>query len=358
MAAQLPGKGFRFDLATTNGNTINVAVVGCGYWGVNYVRVFDELPNSHVVAVCDVRRERLDWVRSRHKSVGIYADLDDMLNSMQVDALVVSTAATSHYPIARRCLERGKHVLLEKPLTISVEDGEALVDLAGRTELTLMVGHTFLYNDAIRRMKEFIHHSDFGRAYYLHATRTNLGPIRNDVNALWDLAPHDVAIFNYLLDSHPLRVSAVGNRLLGNDREDVGFVTLTYPDGIIANIHVSWADPNKVREVVAVGSRQRVVFDDLNNLERVRIFEKGVCPAEQEADSFGEFRFLLRDGAIISPKIEVREPLKNQCSQFLDCVRSGEQPLSDAHSGLQVVKVMVAIQQSLGLGGAPVEVLP
>lgn len=337
---------------------IHVGIVGCGYWGMNYVRVFDELPDSVVVAVCDLRRERLDAVRQRYKMVGTYADLDDMLNSLEIDAVVVSTSAGSHAEIAKRCLHKGKHVLLEKPLSTDIAEGEALAGLAEQSEAVLMVGHTFLYNDGIRRMKEYMHSESFGRVYYLHATRTNLGPIRHDVNALWDLAPHDVAIFNYLLDSHPLVVSAVGSRLLNNDREDVGFVTLTYPDEVIANIHVSWADPNKVREVVAVGSRQRLVFDDLNNLERVRIFEKGVCPSEQEADSFGEFRFLLRDGAIISPKIETSEPLKNQCVHFLDCVKDGTRPLTDARNGLQVVKVMDAVQRSLERRGAPVEVRP
>ena len=190
----------------------------------------------------------------------------------------------------------------------------------------------------------------------MHSTRTNLGPIRNDVNAIWDLAPHDVSIFDYLLEAQPLWVSAVGSRLLGNSKEDVGFITLAYPGDVIGNIHVSWADPNKVREVVAVGSRRRIVFDDLNNLERVRIFEKGVSPSMVEADSFGEFRFLVRDGDIISPKIEPSEPLKNQCSHFLDCIEKGMRPLTDGQNGLEVVRVMEAVQESLRQRGAPVEI--
>ncbi len=332
---------------------INVGIVGCGYWGANYVRLFDELPSSQMVAVCDPRRDRLDWVKNRYRTANTYCDLDGMLASIHVDAVVVATTAQSHFSIAERCLKVGKHVLLEKPLTTSVEEGERLVKLADETGKVLMIGHTFLYNDGIRRMKEFIHSPDFGQVYYLHATRTNLGPIRYDVDALWDLAPHDIAIFNYLLDSHPVSVSAVGSCLLGNERADVGFATLKYPNKVIANVHVSWADPNKVRKVVAVGSQQRIVFDDLNNLERVRIFEKGVAPPEQEAGSFGEFRFLLRDGAIISPKIEVSEPLKNQCIHFLDCIVNGQKPLTDAHNGLQVTKVMVAIEQSVKRDGAP-----
>lgn len=341
-----------------NGPAVSVGVVGCGYWGANYVRVFDELPDSQVVAVCDPRRDRLDWIKSRYRTVNTYCDLESMLGSVHLDAVAVATTARTHFAIASRCLQAGKHVLVEKPLTTSVEEGQQLAELVAASGKVLMIGHTFLYNDGIRRMKEFMRSPDFGQVYYLHATRTNLGPIRRDVDALWDLAPHDVAIFNYLLDSHPLSVSAVGSCLLGNERADVGFATLKYPHNVIANVHVSWADPNKVREVVAVGSRQRIVFDDLNNLERVRIFEKGIAPPEQEAESFGEFRFLLRDGDIISPKIEISEPLKNQCLHFLECISTGQRPLTDVYNGLQVTKVMTAIEQSVRQGGAPVEVLP
>ena len=184
-----------------------------------------------------------------------------------------------------------------------------------------------------------------------------MGPIRQDVNALWDLAAHDVAIFDYLLDAHPQWVSVVGSCVLGNGRKDVGFATLHYPDHILANIHISWVDPNKVREVVVVGSRLRIVFDDLNNLERVRIFEKGVASSEMQVDDFGEFRLLVRDGDIISPRVEESEPLKNLTAHFLDCIAHGKQSLSDGCHGLAVVRIMSAIDKSLARNGAPVEVV-
>jgi predicted dehydrogenase len=250
----------------------------------------------------------------------------------------------------------GKHVLVEKPLTTNVEDGEALVRAAEGQERVLMVGHTFLYNAGIRKVKELVSGDGFGKIYYLHATRTNMGPVRHDVNALWDLAAHDVAIFNYLLDAQPQWVSAVGSRVLGNGREDVGFATLNYPDSVIANVHISWIDPNKVREVVVVGSQRRIVFDDLNNLERVRIFEKGIAHSELEADNFGEFRLLVRDGDIISPRVEASEPLKNLGAHFLDCIVQGKRPLSDGQNGVDVVRAMSAIDKSLSQSGAPVEV--
>jgi predicted dehydrogenase len=335
---------------------INIGIIGCGYWGVNYIRVFTELVDSEVTKACDKRAGRLDFVRQRYPTVEVTSYPHDLLEDSEIDAVVISTPADSHFALAEKGLLNGKHLLVEKPLTTTVKEGEKLVDLAEKTSKILMVGHTFLYNAGIRKMKECIQAEDFGRMYYLHSTRTNLGPIRNDVNAIWDLAPHDVSIFDYLLEAQPLWVSAVGSGLLGNSKEDVGFITLAYPKDVIGNIHVSWADPNKVREVVAVGSRRRIVFDDLNNLERVRIFEKGVSPSTVEADSFGEFRFLVRDGDIISPKIEPSEPLKNQCAHFLDCIEKGIRPLTDGQNGLDVVRVMEAVQESLHKRGAPVEI--
>ena len=334
----------------------NVAIIGCGRWGKNYVRVFDELPNSLVSACCDSSEAARSWVQQRFPDVLTSEHYKQMLDSSQIDAVVVSTPASTHYEVARECLLHSKHVLVEKPLTLSVEDSEALITIAAEKQKVLMVGHIFLYNSAIRRMKEYVSAEDFGEIYYLHATRTNLGPIREDVNAIWDLAPHDVSIFGYLLDIQPLWVSVTGAKVLRNSREDVGFITLGYPDNAIGNIHVSWIDPNKVREVVVVGSRKRIVFDDLNNLERLRIFEKGVSPSDTEVDSFGEFRFLVRDGDIISPKVEASEPLKNQCQHFLDCIENGETPVTDGKNGLDVVRVMTAIQKSLAKNGTPVEV--
>lgn len=336
---------------------INIAIIGCGYWGINYVRVFSELPDSKVVLVCDTSEERLRAVRERFPLVSTTSNWEEALANKWVDAVVVATPATTHFSIAQQCLLVGKHVLVEKPLTTTVEDGEALVKTAEQLERVLMVGHTFLYNPGIRKVKDIVSQDDFGRIYYLHATRTNMGPVRPDVNSLWDLASHDVAIFNYLLDECPQWVSVVGSCVLGSGREDVGFATLHYSDGIIANVHVSWVDPNKVREVVVVGSQRRVVFDDLNNVERVRIYEKGIAHSELEAGSFGEYRLLVRDGDIISPRVDTSEPLKNLGAHFLDCIVHGKQPLSDGRNGLDVVKVMTSMDQSLAQNGAPVKVV-
>jgi predicted dehydrogenase len=333
---------------------INIAIIGCGYWGVNHVRVFSELRDAKLVLVCDAKEERLRSVRERYPLISTTTDWTEVLDNNWVDAVAIATPADTHFEIARQCLLRKKHVLVEKPITTNVVDAEVLIKTAEEQDRVLMVGHTFLYNEGIRKVKELVSDQSFGKIYYLHATRTNLGPFRHDVNVLWDLAAHDVAIFNYLLDAQPQRVSAVGSRALGNGREDVAFATLSYAHNIIANVHISWVDPNKVREVVVVGGQRRIVFDDLNNSERVRIFEKGVAPAKLEAESFGEFRLLVRDGDIISPRVEASEPLKNLDAHFLECVINGKHPLTDGSNGLAVVKTMSAIDRSLALKGAPV----
>jgi predicted dehydrogenase len=334
---------------------LNIAIIGCGYWGVNYLRVFSELPDCKVSLVCDTSEERLKMVRERFPLISTTRQAAEVFGSRWVDAVVVATPAASHFELSSQGLAAGKHLLVEKPVTTNVPDAGALIRHAQQAQLVLMVGHTFMYNSGILKLKELMRGPDFGQVYYLHATRTNMGPVRDDVNALWDLGTHDVAIFNFLLEGVPLSVSAVGSKVLGKAREDVGFVTLRYPNNVLANIHASWIDPNKVREVVAVGSRRRIVFDDLNNLERVRIYEKGLS-ATMEADTYGEFRLIVRDGDIISPRVPPSEPLKNLAAHFLACVAGNQKPLSDGRNGMDVVRVMAAIDRSLGQGGAPVDV--
>jgi predicted dehydrogenase len=336
---------------------LGVAILGCGYWGINYVRVFNELPDARVVVVCDQRADRLDEIKQRFPDVSVTTEIAKALQHDGVDAAIICTEAKTHYEVAHRCLMTGKHTLVEKPVTTSAAEAEALADLAESVGLVLMVGHTFIYNPGIQKVKDYIDHDELGRIYYLYARRTNMGPIRRDVNALWDLAPHDVSIFNYLLNSVPEWVSAVGAKVLRNCREDVGFISLGYRDGIIGHIHVSWAEPNKVREVVVVGSDKRIVFDDLDPLERVRVFDKGVTPVAAEATSYGEYHLLMRDGDIISPRVEVSEPLRNQCNHFLECVKRNRRPLTSAWAGRDVVRVMEAIDRSIQRQGAPVELV-
>jgi predicted dehydrogenase len=335
---------------------LNVALIGFGYWGPNYARVLNELSGVRVTVVCDRDADRLAQVRQRYPGVVTCTEMDEVLARTDVDAVVIATPASTHQALVGAALQSGRHVLVEKPMSLDVAGGDALCALAADAGRVLMVGYTFLYNPGVRKMKVCMAADDFGQMYYLHATRTNLGPIRKDVNAAWDLMPHDVAIFSYLLGEQPLWAAAVGTSVLRNTREDIAFVTLGYSSDVLGNIHVSWADPNKVREVVAVGSRRRVVFDDLNDAERVRIFERGVSVGDAIAESYGEFKLLLRDGDIISPRIEPSEPLKNQCADFVRAIATGQPPLVDGRFAANVIRVLAAIEASMRSRGAAVEV--
>jgi predicted dehydrogenase len=338
-------------------NQLGLAVVGCGYWGMNYLRVFSELPSARVVVACDSRPERLKEVAERFPRLPLTMDYEKALNSPGVDAVVIATPASAHYPLARTSLMSGKHVLVEKPITKTVAEAEDLCVFAESLRLTLMVGHTFLFNPAVRKIKEYLQQDKAGRVYYVYARHTNMGPIRADVNAVWDLAPHPLSIFNYLLEDTPVWVSAVGAKVLRNGREDVGFVSIGYHSDIVGHIHASWADAYKVREVVVVGSEARIVFNDVNPMWRLQVFEKGVSVREPEPATFGEYQLRISDGEIINPRIEASEPLKNQCIHFLECVERGVPPLSDGWFARDVVQAMEAIDRSIQSKGAPEEVV-
>ncbi len=335
---------------------LRVGLIGYGYWGPNYARVLSELPGVELAGICEADPERLRRAAQRYAQAAICHTVEELLRLPRLDAVVISTSAATHFSLAQAVLASGRHVLVEKPLALRAEDCDRLIELAARQRKNLMVAHTFVYNAGIQRMKHEMRREEFGRVYYLHATRTNLGPIRLDVNAIWDLAPHDISIFNFLLDEQPQWVSAIGTCVLENPREDVGFLTLGYRNGVIGNIHVSWADPNKVREVVAVGSQRRVVFNDLNDLERVRVYEKGVSVGDRTAESYGEFKLLVRDGDIISPHIDPSEPLKNQCAEFLESIQQQRRPLTDGEFGAQVVRVLLAADASLRACGQRQEI--
>jgi predicted dehydrogenase len=328
-----------------------VAVLGCGYWGSNYVRLLHELPQARLALACDLDPQRLQLMQRRFPLLAVTTDPEQVWQDPAIEAVIIATPAATHYELADRALRAGKHVLVEKPLTTCVSDAEALVETAQSCGRTLMVGLTFLYNNGALMMKDLIAHPSFGRRYYLHLTRTNLGIVRPDVDVVWDLAAHDLAICDFLLDRRPLWVQANGVTVLEHEHADVAFITLGYPDNVMANIHVSWVDPNKVREVVAVGSQRRIVFDDLNQTERLRIYEKGITSSRKEADSYGEFRLLVRDGDIISPRLTPGEPLRQQVEHFLTCIAGGVSPLSDGRVAADNVRSLAAVQRSLALGG-------
>jgi len=333
---------------------MNIGVIGCGHWGPNYVRNFVSSDEVTEIFCCDSDKAKLDRMKHQFHNVKLTQDYNEVLSNPDVNAVIIATPTMTHFELASKALSAGKHTLVEKPLTLEHSQCLKLKDIAKKNDAVLMVAHTFLYNPAVVKMKEYIKEGRLGKIYYMHSTRTHLGLIREDVNAVWDLAPHDISIFSFLLGSNPVSVSAMGGMYLKDGRHDVAFVNLAYEDNIIANIHISWADSNKVRQVEVVGSQARLMFDDLNNLEKIKLFEKGIS-TDQQYDNFGEFQYILRDGDIISPKIELKEPLKLLCQHFIDCVGSNKQPLTDADNGADVVKVLNAIEESLKNNGKVVK---
>lgn len=333
---------------------LNVALIGCGYWGKNYLRLLNDLEDSNVVMVCDQNPAVKDTYLAKYPEIEFTTNHQDVVNRDDIDAVVIATITTEHYNIAADCIRAGKHALIEKPLTSTAAQGEELVTLAEEHGVKLMVGHIYLYNSAIQRAKEIMHDERLGQLHYLYTQRTNLGPIRHDVNVAWDLAPHDISILNYFMDAEPEWVSAVGHNLSTSEHADVAFITMGYPGNVVGHIHVSWADPSKVRDVVIVGSQRRIYLNDMDPQEPIRIFERGLEPSAH--DTTIENRFTIRDGDIISPRLKMSEPLRAECQHFIDCVVNDETPLSHGESGASVVRVLEAIDKSIERNGARVMV--
>jgi predicted dehydrogenase len=333
-------------------DTVGIGVVGCGYWGPNLVRAFDRLPEAQVVALCDADAGRLERLGLQYPGAQRYRDFEAFLSEPRLDAVALATSAPSHFTLARRALERRKPTFVEKPLTLSSADARELVRLAEESKLTLMVGHLLEYHPAVEYLKELAASGGLGDLRYLYSQRLNLGQVRQEENALWSLAPHDIAVANFLLDAAPVSVAAVGQAYLTQGVADVAFLTLFYPGGRLAHVHVSWLDPHKTRKLTLVGSRKMAVFDDMEASEKVRLYDKGVDrPPEGTADA--EIALKLRFGDILIPRIETEEPLARECRHFIARVRDGRPPRSDGRDGLRVVAALEAAQRSLETQGAP-----
>jgi predicted dehydrogenase len=326
--------------------TVGIGVIGLGHWGPNHVRVFGQTPGARVVAAADPSLDRRQHVSALYRDVELAVSAADVFARRDVDAVVIATPARTHFELASAALAAGKHVLLEKPMCTSMSEARRLLDAARAADRVLMHGHVFVYNSGIRYLRDGLQRGDFGAAQYVHATRTNLGPIRKDVNVVEDLGTHELTIFDYLFDRAPNWVSATGSRLLGTDREDVAFVTLEYGESTLAHIHVSWLNPQKVRTITLVGSQRMVVWNDTQPIEPVRVYDKGVMD-EPYYDSFGEFHLRLRDGDVVIPKISSQEPLRVQADAFIRRLMTGEPTLSEGAAGLRLVACLDAIRESL-----------
>jgi predicted dehydrogenase len=327
---------------------IEIGVIGAGHWGPNLIRSFQDLPGSRVVWVIDHDRRRLDEVQARYPGVRVGDDPTAALGD--VDAFVVATPATSHFALAHLALSAGKDVLIEKPMTMGTGDAEELCRLARSSGRVLMVSHLFLYASAVQWVRDYLWAGELGSVYHLTMVRNNLGPIRDDANAAWDLAAHDVSIANYWLKAEPVAVSAVGGRWINPGVEDAVFVTMRYPDNVLVNLHASWLSPRKVRDITVVGSRRMLTLDDMNLTEPVRVYDKRVLDGGDRrgvVDTFASFRASIREGAISIPRIILEEPLKTECAHFLDCVEKRTEPMTDGRQATSVVRVLEAIDRSL-----------
>jgi len=335
---------------------INIGIIGYGHWGPNHVRVFNQLKNASVIMCADMDQKRLDSITAAFPDIKPTQNYKDILNNPDIAAVCIATPTNTHFDISREALDKGKHVFCEKPLALLPEECLQLKELAEKNKKILMVGHIFVFNKGIIRLKEYIDSDQFGQIQYAHSERTNLGPFRYDVNALWDLAPHDISIFNFLFDSCPINVSARGQTCLQSTLEDLAFASLEYPKHILVNVHVSWLDPKKVRQITIVGDKQMIAWDDLDNIGPIKLYDKHVERTSKFYETYGEFQLLSREGSITIPHVGFHEPLKDQNQYFIDCVEKGVQPhKADAQKGHDVVKTLCAIQKSMELKGAPVE---
>jgi len=326
---------------------IHVAVIGCGQWGLNHVRIFSGLKGSRLAQAVDTDPQRLARVEEQLPSVRCSRDYRDVLQNPEIQAVVVATPAGEHFSIVKACLEAGKHVLCEKPLCLHASEAHALDELAQARKRILMVGHVFLFNPGIVKMKELTREGALGHIYFLTATRTNLGPIRADVNAAYDLASHDISIFNWLLEEEPESVWAAGSAFLQPGIEDAVFITLRYPSQTLANIVVSWLSPKKIRQITMVGAQKMVTWDDLEMSTPVTVYDKG-AGANREYTGYGEFlRISMWDGDVRMPKVHIEEPLKLQNNSFLQAIEQGKVERSGAAFATGVVRVLEAVAQAI-----------
>jgi predicted dehydrogenase len=328
-----------------------VGVIGVGYWGPNLLRNFNNVSGVRARWAADLDEKRREHIGNLYPGVTTTDDYRQMLADDETHAIVVATPADSHCRLACEAFEAGKHVFVEKPMAVSEAECRLMVAAAEKAGRKLMVGHTFLFNNAVHRIKELIDSGELGEIFYVYVNRVNLGLFRKDCNVVWDLAPHDIAILNWLLGACPERLTAVGHAYVQPDIEDVAFVNLQYPGRVMAHLHVSWLDPNKVRTITVVGSKKMLVYDDVSNTEKLRVYDKGVNVLPHY-DSFGEFQLSYRYGDIVLPRIEDSEPLRNEAEHFIHAIRTGENPRSDGHSGLEVVRALEEACASIREGGS------
>lgn len=331
--------------------TVRVAVIGLGYWGPNLVRNFHEVIGEDLRAACDRDTARATAIGNRYPNLRTTCDADVVLTDPEIDAVALATPVNSHYPLAKAALEAGKSVLVEKPLTADVGQAEELVDLARRKGLVLMVDHVFVYSPPVRKMKALVESGELGRLLYVDSVRINLGLFQRDVNVVWDLAPHDLSIADYLIGRTPKSVAAFGSVHTSGGHEDVAYLNLDFGGGLIANFHVNWLSPVKIRYTMLGGSRKGLVYNDLDPVEKIKVYDSGISVREDDLEDRRNLLIDYRTGDIWSPRLDQSEPLRTMASHFVDCVQNGKTPLTDGTAGLRVVRILDAAQRSIKAQG-------
>jgi len=333
---------------------VNVAVVGCGYWGPNLVRNFQSLPDCKVKTVCDTNPQSLEHQKHIYPEVKTTTRYEDILSDSAIEAVALATPVHTHHPLAAQSLGAGKHTFIEKPMATSSEHCRALIDLAEARQLTLMVGHTFVYTAPVLKIKEIIASGEIGEVMYISSRRLNLGLFQKDINVAWDLAPHDVSIILFVLDHDPVSVNCQGKAHVNPAIEDVTNMTINFANGGIAMIQSSWIDPRKIRETTIVGTKKMIVYDDNEPLEKIKIYDKCV-EVPPHYDTYAEFHFSYHYGDMHAPYLKQIEPLKVECQQFLESLEYGKKSPSSGEEGLKVVQVLEAAARSLKNGGSEVK---
>jgi predicted dehydrogenase len=332
---------------------IVVGVVGCGYWGPNLVRNFKGLANCDMRAMCDASEARLEHMRRLYSDVEGVTDYEHLLNGVGLDAVVIATPVKHHYALAKTSLLAGKHTFIEKPMASSSAECGELIEIAERNGLVLMIGHTFLYSAPVRKIVEIVQAGDIGEIRYINSRRLNLGLFQKDINVAWDLAPHDISIILHVLGEFPLVVNCQGNAHVTHGIEDVTNISLSFRHKRFATIQSSWLEPRKVREMTIVGTRRMIVYDDVQTLEKIRIYDVRV-ERPPHYDTFADFHYSYHYGDSYIPHIQQEEPLKAECQHFLDSIEKGSRPLTSGREGLELVRVLEAASASLKGGGAPI----
>lgn len=328
-------------------SSINIGIIGCGYWGPNLVRNFIAVKGCNVKYCCDIDNNRLKYIHRLYPFLKITRDYSRVIDDASIDSVVIATPVSTHFPLALKAIEADKNVWIEKPMTANVKEAETLVKEAEARRLTLFVDHTFIYTGAVRKIKEIIKSNAIGRILYFDSVRINLGLFQHDVNVIWDLAPHDLSVMDYLLETTPVGISATGVGHYNNDIENIAYLNVKFDNDVLAHFHFNWLAPVKIRQILICGTKKMVLYNDMEPSEKVKLFDRGVSVNHNKIENIYQTLVSYRTGDICSPKIDTKEALTTACEHFIDCVRHRKVPISDGYAGLRVTRMIEASQRSL-----------